>query len=157
MDGEVDHGPGTRNKGSTERRLCHSRTCCGAPTFAWLPVAAIPGDIRGPEREVLETLLWAQRRGTHLAAGDRPPASQPGGERHRCGTDSQPIGRPQPNSGRSRDGYRHGPARTHLVRFAERRSDQQQHGRLYCSGERRCASDRIAAMRVPSHATLLAS
>ena len=63
------------------------------------------------EAEVLDAFLRLPLRRGHLAAGDRPAARQPRGDRDRRRPDPQPARRPQPDRGRGRDGHRHGAVR----------------------------------------------
>ena len=102
-----------------------------------------------PQAEVLDALVRLPLRRGHVAAGDRPAARQPGGERHGRGPHHQSARRAEPDRGRGRDGDRHGAAGAHHVRSRDRRADQQQPGRLRGGGERGRAADRGALRRLP--------
>ena len=90
------------HKGEGPARAYPSPICFDGPKCRQVSGSgSVVSDLRQSKAEIFNAFLRLSLRGGCLAAGNRSLARQPSGHRHRCGADSQPAGRPQPDRGRA--------------------------------------------------------
>ena len=102
-------------KAEVPARACRLPICCSAPIGRRDGQRQGEGTFGDPKPKFSTHSYRLPLRRSHLAAGDRAAAREPGCVGDGCGADSQSAGRPEPNRGRSRHGHRHGAVRAHVL------------------------------------------